>query len=75
MLLITLMSVIFFLKDIYYSLKIDKIVKGISKKYKFEFDLNEVLTNLVLSRIIYPASKLKTNELSKNFTETPKYNL
>ena len=47
----------------------------ISKKYKFEFDLNEVLTNLILSRIIYPASKLRTYELSKKFIETPKYNL
>lgn len=64
-----------FLKDIYYSLNIDKIVKDISKKYKFEFDLNEVLSNLVFSRIIYPSSKLKTFELSKNFIETPKYNL
>lgn len=64
-----------FLKDIYYSLKLDKIVKEISKKYKFEFELNEVLSNLVFSRIIYPASKLKTFELSKNFIETPKYNL
>ena len=64
-----------FLKDIYYSLKINKIVKEISKEYKFEFDLNEVLSNLVFSRIIYPSSKLKTYELSKNFIETPKYNL
>ena len=64
-----------FIKDIYYSLKLDKIVKSISKKYKFEFDLNEVLSNLVFSRIIYPSSKLKTFELSKNFIETPKYNL
>ena len=64
-----------FLKDIYYSLKIDKIVKNISKNYKFEFDLNEVLSNLVFSRIIYPSSKLKTYELSKNFIETPKHNL
>ena len=64
-----------FLKDIYYSLKLDKIVKNITKKYKFEFDLNEVLSNLVFSRIIYPSSKLKTFELSKNFIETPKYNL
>ena len=64
-----------FLKDIYYSLKIDKIVKDIAKKYKFEFDLNEVLSNLVFSRIIYPSSKLKTYELSKKFIETPKYNL
>lgn len=64
-----------FLKDIYYSLKIDQIVKSITKKYKFEFDLNEVLSNLVFSRIIYPSSKFKTYELSQNFIETPKYNL
>ena len=64
-----------FLKDIYYSLKLDKIVKYITEKYKFEFDLNDVLCNLVFSRIIYPSSKLKTYELSKNFIETPKYNL
>ena len=64
-----------FLKDIYYSLKIDKIVKKISNKYKFEFDLNDVLSNLVFSRIIYPSSKLKTYELSQKFLETPKHNL
>lgn len=64
-----------FLKDIYYSLKLDQIVKSITKKYKFEFDLNEVLSNLVFSRIIYPSSKLKTYELSQKFIETPKYNL
>lgn len=64
-----------FLKDIYYSLKIDKIVKEISKKYKFEFNLNEVLSNLVFSRIIYPSSKLKTYELSQKFIETPNYDL
>ncbi len=64
-----------FLKDIYYSLKLDNIVKHITKKHKFEFDLNEVLYSLVFSRIIYPSSKLKTFELSKNFIETPKHSL
>ena len=64
-----------FLENIYYSLKLDKICKSISEKYKFEFDLNEVLSYLVYSRIIYPASKLKTYELSKNFIETPRYDL
>ena len=64
-----------FLKDIYYSLKVDQIVKNITKKHKFEFDLNEVLSNLIFSRIIYPSSKLKTYELSQKFIETPKYNL
>ena len=64
-----------FLEDIYYSLKLDKIIKNISKKYKFEFDLNEVLSYLVYSRIIYPSSKLKTYQLSKNFLKTPDYQL
>ena len=64
-----------FLEDIYYSLKLDKTINTITKKHKFEFDLNEVLSYLVYSRIIFPSSKLKTYELSKNFIETPKYNL
>lgn len=64
-----------FLKDIYYSLKLNQIVKNITKKYKFEFDLNEVFSNLIFSKIVYPSSKLKTYELSQNFIETPKYNL
>ena len=64
-----------FLENIYYSLKLNKIVNTIAKKYKFKFDLNEVLSYLVYSRIIFPASKLKTYELSKNFIETPNYNL
>lgn len=64
-----------FLEDIYYSLKLDKIVSTVAKKHKFEFDLNEVLSYLVYSRIIFPSSKLKTYEISKNFIETPKYNL
>lgn len=64
-----------FIKDIYYSLKINKIINDVQKKYKFEFDLNEVFSNLVFSRIIYPSSKLKTYELSKNFIETPTSNL
>ena len=64
-----------FLKDIYYSLKLDKTTQEVGKRYKYEFDLNEILSNLVFSRIIYPSSKLKTYELSKKFIETPKYNL
>lgn len=58
-----------FLKDIYYDLKLNEICEEISEKYKFKFDLNEVLSRLVYSRIIYPSSKLKTHTLSKNFIE------
>ena len=62
-----------FLQDIYYKLKLDDICKQISDKYKFKFDLNNILSNLIYSRIIYPASKLKTLELSKNFLEQPNF--
>lgn len=53
-----------------------KIIDKIGNYLKVsEFDINEVLSYLVYSIIIYSASKLKTYELSKNFIETPKYDL
>ena len=62
-----------FLQDIYYKLKLDDICKQISDKHQFKFDLNNILSNLIYSRIIYPASKLKTLELSKKFLEQPNF--
>lgn len=64
-----------FLQKIYYKLGLNKICKQISKNYKFEFDLNAILSRLIYSRIIYPASKLGTFELSKNFLEKPDFSL
>ena len=64
-----------FLQKIYYDLKLNDICTAITNKYKFEFDLNSVLSNLVYSRIIYPSSKLKTFELSKKFIEQPHFEL
>ena len=64
-----------FLQKIYYDLKLNEICSSITDKYKFEFDLNSILSNLVYSRIIYPASKLKTFELSKKFIEQPNFEL
>ena len=46
-----------FLRDIYYSIGIDKICQAISKKYKFEFDLNEIFSLLIFTRVIAPSSK------------------
>lgn len=64
-----------FLQKIYYELGLDKICKAISAQYKFEYDLNDILSRLLYSRILFPASKLATNELSKNFIEQPKFEL
>ena len=42
-----------FLQDIYYSLKINNICDEITNKYQFKYDLNNILSNLIYSRIIY----------------------
>ena len=62
-----------FLQDIYYKLGIDNICKNISDKHQFKFDLNDILSKLIYSRVIFPASKLKTLELSKKFLEQPNF--
>ena len=62
-----------FLQDIYYKLGLDNLCKNISEKHKFLFDLNDILEKLIYSRILFPASKLKTLELSKQFLEQPNF--
>ena len=62
-----------FLQNIYYKLKLDKICNKITEQHQFKFDLNDILSKLIYSRIIFPASKLKTLELSKKFLEQPNF--
>ena len=64
-----------FLQKLYYSLGLDEVCENIQKKYKFQFDLNEVLSNLIYSRIIWPSSKLSTYNQSKKFLEQPNFEL
>jgi transposase len=64
-----------FLQKIYHELKIDKICKKISQKYKFDFDLDSILSRLIYARVIFPSSKLATYELSKKFIEQPNFEL
>lgn len=64
-----------FLQDIYYSLGLDKICSEISGKYKFEYDLNDILSMLVFSRILAPGSKRSSLNDSQTFLEQPKCDL
>ena len=64
-----------FLQQIYHQLGLSKISKVISDKYKFTYNLDSVLSRLVYSRIIFPASKLATCEQSKLFMEQPEFEL
>jgi len=58
-----------FLRDIYYSIGIDKICQAISKKYKFEFDLNEIFSLLIFTRVIAPSSKRASLSEAMSFLE------
>ncbi len=64
-----------FLQQIYYELGLNKICKKISDKHKFTYNLDSILSRLIYGRIIFPASKLATQELSKKFIEQPDFDI
>jgi len=64
-----------FLQDVYYSLGLHKICKKISARHDFNYDLNDILSRLIYTRILYPSSKLSSVRLSKKFLEQPSFEL
>lgn len=64
-----------FLQKIFYALHLDYICKKISDKYKFEYNLRDILALLLYGRILYPTSKSGTYEMSKNLLEPFKFEL
>jgi hypothetical protein len=64
-----------FLQSIYYSLGLDKICADISKKYSFDYDLNDILSKLIYTRILYPSSKSSANRMASVFIEQPSFEL
>jgi transposase len=64
-----------FLQALYYQLGLHKIAANISKKYKFEYDFNAILSQLIYSRILCPGSKRMAFQAMKNYIETPTVDL
>lgn len=64
-----------FLQQIYHELNLHKLSAEISKKHKFTFDLNGVLSRLLYGRILFPSSKLATYQHSSKFIEQPDFEL
>lgn len=64
-----------FLQDIYYSLGLHKICRTISLRQSFEYDLNDILSKLIYTRILYPSSKLASNKQADLFLEQPSFGL
>lgn len=62
-----------FLQQIYYRLGLDKITKTIHDRYKFEYDLNDILRLLVFGRILFPKSKKATFEDGQKLLEQPEF--
>ena len=64
-----------FLQDIYYQLGLDKICRAISARHTFEYDLNDILSRLVYTRILFPSSKKSSFEDAGRFIEQPSFEL
>jgi len=64
-----------FLQQIYHELNLHKVSAEISKKHKFTFDLNAILSRLLYGRILFPSSKLATYQHSSKFIEQPDFEL
>ena len=64
-----------FLQSLYYEYGMDKICKEITQKYKFEYDLNAILSRLLYGRILFPGSKMSTMEESRQLLEVPSFEL
>lgn len=64
-----------FLEKVYSSLGLPQICGEISGRHQFKYDLNEIMSKTVFSRILHPGSKQATLELTKNFIEKPTFDL
>lgn len=59
-----------FLQDIFYDLKLDKMCEDIKNDYNFQYDLSNILSRLIYSRILYPSSKYSTFDEFKEIYRT-----
>ena len=64
-----------FLQKVFYQLGLHKICDTITGRHFFEYDLCDILSKLVYTRILYPSSKLATNRQARIFIEPPSFEL
>jgi len=62
-----------FLQKLFYQLRLDYICAKIAEKYKFEYDLKEILAKLLYGRILEPSSKSSTYDYAKTLLEAPDF--
>lgn len=64
-----------FLQSVYYSLSLDKTCRKLRNKYKFQYDINAILSDMIFARILEPSSKRSSFKAASEFLEKPTYEL
>ncbi len=64
-----------FLQSIYYSLQLNKTCRKLKAKYKYQYDMNAILSDLIYSRVLEPTSKRSAFKVASEFLEKPSYEL
>lgn len=64
-----------FLQSIYYGLQLNKICRKMKTKYKFKYDINAILSDLIYTRVLEPTSKCASFKTAAEFLEKPSYEL
>ena len=64
-----------FLQSFYYRLHVDKICRKLRDKYKFKYDINAILSDMIYTRILEPSSKRSSYAVASEFLEKPSYQL
>ena len=64
-----------FLQFIYYQMQMNKICRKLKQRYKFKYDINAILSDLIYARILDPCSKRSSYKAASEFLEKPSYEL
>ena len=60
-----------FLQSVYYQLQMNKICRKLKQKYKFKYDINAILSDLIYTRVLEPCSKRSSYKAASEFLEKP----
>ena len=64
-----------FLQSVYYQLQMNKTCRKLKQKYKFKYDINAILSDLIYTRVLEPCSKRSSYKAASEFLEKPSYEL
>lgn len=64
-----------FLQSVYYGLQLNKTCRKLKTKYKFKYDINAILSDLIYARVLEPSSKRSSFKTASEFMEKPSYGL